>query len=280
MKKLILTLTFLGLGVMSYAQFGSWGDWGGSSDDKPKKEKKKDEKKKDENASDSTSTEDEWGSGGDDSWGSNSGGSDWGGGSGWGESGGSGSSYQKPVAKKPVIKKEEKVLLPYDSVRKLIIYKGIQELEECEFCTEDSLYYRFKTWAKGEFGKKIFKNKKALGLDQKFQKINLKLKMPLKVKKNKYVKEQVGDVKLSLTIWFQPYRYKYLFSNFVHEVPPTGTQTEAQMVYFEYYQESKRNVQKNNQYLKAIDNTVKEYIEDMKVALNDKPVSLLDEDDW
>ena len=81
-------------------------------------------------------------------------------------------------------------------------------------------------------------------------------------------------------MWFQPYRYKYLFSNFVHEVPPIGTQTESQMVYFEYYQESKRNVQENNKYLKAVDDKVKKYIDAMKVALNDKPISLLDEDDW
>jgi hypothetical protein len=66
----------------------------------------------------------------------------------------------------------------------------------------------------------------------------------------------------------------------VHEVPPTGTQTEAQMVYFEYYRESKRNTQENNSYLKAINKQVTAYIEEMRVALDDKPISLMDEDDW
>ena len=276
MKRIILTLAVVLTAHLTHAQFGSWGDWGGSSDDNKKEEKKKEEKK-DESSTDTTKTDDGWGSSDDGGWGSDDGG--WGSDDGWG-SGGSGNSYQKAVPKKKEFKKEEKVDLPYDTLRKLIIYKGIQELEECEYCTEDSLYYRFKTWAKDEFGKKLFKNKKNVGLDEKYQKINLKLTVPLNIQENKFKSVRKGNVQVNLTMWFQPYRYKYLFSNFVHEVPPTGTQTEAQLVYFEYYRESKRNQQENNNYMKAIDKQVKAYIEEMRVALDDKPISLMDEDDW
>lgn len=275
MKKLFILIAVVFTTNLAFGQDGGWGSWG-DSDDKKKKEKKK-EKKEDTSASD-TASSDEWGDGDDSSWGGSDNG-DWGSDDGWG-GGGSGNTYEKAVAKKKEFKKEEKVELPYDTTRKLIIYKGVQELEECELCTEDSLYYRFKTWAKGEFGKKLFKSKKKVGLDEKFQKINLKLSVPLNVAQNKFKTVQKGSVQINLTMWFQPYRYKYLFSNFVHEVPPTGTQTEAQLVYFEYYRESKRNAQENNDYLKAIDKQMKAYIEEMRVALDDKPISLMDEDDW
>ena len=263
MKKLIITVGVFLFTSFSYGQFGSWGDWGDSGDEKKKEEKK-------EKAESDTSSSSEWESSDDEGWGSDDG---WGG-------GGSSNAYQKPIAKKKQFKKEEKIELPFDSVRKLIIYKGIQELEECEFCTEDSLYYRFKNWAKEEWGKKLFKNKNVVGLDEQFQKINLKLNVPLNIEENKFKSYQKGTVQVNLTMWFQPYRYKYLFSNFVHEVPPTGTQTEAQMVYFEYYRKSKRNTEENNNYLKAIDKQVKAYISQMRVALDDKPISLMDEDDW
>lgn len=269
MKKLILTAGLFVFGLASYAQFGSWGDWGDSSGDKKKEEKKKSDSKSDM-ASDTTTVDDGWGSSDDGGWGSSEG---------WGDAG-TGSSYQKPVAAKKDFKREEKVLLPYDSLRKLIIYTGIQELEDCEYCTEDSLYYRFKDWAKDNFGKKVFNSKKTLGLDEQFQKINLILELPFSVKNTKFTSSPAGNVRLNLTMWFQPYRYKYLFSNFVHEVPPTGTQSESQMVYFEYYQESKRNLDENNGYLNAIDEQVRNYIDKMKVALNDKPISLMNEDDW
>jgi hypothetical protein len=274
MKKLILTAGLFVFGLASYAQFGSWGDWEDSSGDKKKEEKKKDDKKpgaKSDVASDTMVADDGWGSSDDGGWGSSEG---------WGDAGTGGTGYLKPVAAKKDFKREGKVLLPYDSLRKLIIYTGIQELEDCEFCTEDSLYYRFKDWAQNNFGPKIFKSKKTLGLDEQFQKINLILTLPFSVKNTKFTSSRAGNVQLNLTMWFQPYRYKYLFSNFVHEVPPTGTQTESQMVYFEYYQESKRNIDENNGYLNAIDNQVKEYIDKLKVALNDKPISLIDDDDW
>ena len=99
-------------GLASYGQFGSWGDsgdsggWGDTSEDK--------KEKSDDTASDSSDTEDEWGSSSDGDWGSAEG---------FGESGGS--SYNKPVSKKREFKNQEKVLLPYDSIRKLIIYRGI-----------------------------------------------------------------------------------------------------------------------------------------------------------
>lgn len=256
------------LGYGAFGQFGSWGDSDGSSGwgDTEKSTS-------DTASADTSAADDPWGSSDGDAWGSSD--------DGWGSSGTTtGSGSVKPVAKKREFIKEEKVMLPYDTIRKLIIYKGIQELEDCEFCTDDSLYLRFKDWAKNEFGKKIFKDKKILDLDEQYAKINLILTLPLEVQANKFTSYNRGKVKLNLTMWFQPYRYKYLFSNFIHEVPPVGTQTEAQMVYFEYYQESKRNVQDNNKYLKAIDTKVKKYIEAMKVALNDKPISLMDEDDW
>jgi hypothetical protein len=268
MKKLTITMILCVLGYGAYGQFGSWGDSGGGSGWGDTEETKKDTA-----SSDSTVTEDAWGSSEGGEWG----GSD----DAWGSSGSSSTGgYGKQVAKKREFIKEEKVLLPYDTIRKLIIYKGIQELEDCEYCTDDSLYLRFKDWAKNEFGKKIFKDKKILNLDEQYAKINLILTLPLEVQSNKFTSYNKGNVQLNLTMWFQPYRYKYLFSNFVHEVPPIGTQTESQMVYFEYYQESKRNVQENNKYLKAVDDKVKKYIDAMKVALNDKPISLLDEDDW
>ncbi len=142
------------------------------------------------------------------------------------------------------------------------------------------MYYRFKIWAENEFGARIFKDKKAISLDQKFQKVTMKVKVPLMVENNKFTINQMGSANVSFTMWFQPYRYKYLFTNFVHEVPPTGTQTEAQMGYFEYYQEFKRNSESNNSYLKDIDKKVNNWIDKMKIALNDKPMSLSDDDDW
>mgnify|MGYP001115326838 CR=1 FL=1 len=274
MKKLILTIALTTTGIFA---FGQWGSWGDTEDTKPKKEEKKNNETKVTKADTAKPAAEPDGYG---EWGTEEeSNSDWGGGSAWGSSGG-GSSYEKQKASKPMYIKEDRVFLPYDSVRKLIVYTGVQELEECEFCTEDSLYYRFKIWAEKEFGAKIFKDKKAIGLDQKFQKITMRVKVPLMVENNKYTLNQVGSANVSFTMWFQPYRYKYLFTNFVHEVPPTGTQTEAQMVYFEYYQESKRNSESNNSYLKAIDKKVNNWVDKMKIALNDKPMALSEDDDW
>ncbi len=282
MKRTILTTVILCSSYFAFAQNGGWGSWGDTPAEKPKKETKKKETKKETEpevvAEPDTATGDglgDWGasSSDDGGWG--------GGGSAWGSSGSSGGmGYEKAKNAKPNYKNEEKVLLPYDSVRKLILYTGIKELDQCELCSEDSLYYRFKIWAEKEFGAKIFKDKKAIGLDQKFQKITMNVKVPLMVENNKFVSVQNGEAKLSMTIWFQPFRYKYLFTNFVHETPPSGTQTETQMVYFEYYQESKNNVEGNNKILKSIDKKVNGWIEKIGIALNDKPMALSDDDDW
>jgi len=285
MKKMILTTIFVSSSIFAIAQNGTWGgSWGETSNEKPKKDTKKKDSKAEpekpapaaEEVKDSASTDGygEWGSGEskDNGW--------EGGGKAWGQDGASGSGLMKPKNAVPVFVKEEKMFLPYDSIRKLIVYSGIKELEQCELCSEDSLYYRFKIWAEKEFGAKIFKDKKAIGLDQKFQKITMNVKVPLMIENNKFVSTQNGEAQVAFTIWFQPYRYKYLFTNFVHEVPPTGTQTQTQQIYFEYYQDSKNNIEGNNKILKAIDKKIKTWIDKIGVALNDKPISLSNEDDW
>jgi hypothetical protein len=172
-----------------------------------------------------------------------------------------------------------RVVLPYDSIRELIYYTEIMEVEECEECMADSLYWRSMHYLTKLYGKKSMK--KFLDEDKKLQKIVLKVKVPVFVRNNKFAKVRNGDCEYKLILRFQDYRYKYDISNFVHLTPPQGTQKDVQRTYLEYYMKSKANVQNTDKILTAVDTDIQSFIGELKDALKDPPFLGIDLDnDW
>ena len=73
---------------------------------------------------------------------------------GWGAGSTEGNSGEnQAIKKKPYVR----FVPPYDSLRELIFYEGIVEDEECETCTEDSLFMRAKRYLMKRYGTKEYK---------------------------------------------------------------------------------------------------------------------------
>jgi len=188
---------------------------------------------------------------------------------GWG---GEGTAEQPKIVKKPYVR----FIPPYDTLRELIFYEGIIEDEECETCTEDSLYNRARNYLVKRFGKKDFK--KFIVEDKKPGTLTLKVKVPMVLKSGKYAKARNGDLEYTISLRFKEARYKYQFGRFAHVQLPQGLNSTTVKTYHEYYMKAKRGFESTDKYLLAADDEVKSIVEGLKRALKEpyKP----EEDDW
>ena len=222
----------------------------------------------------------QWGSGDDDSGagaatatdssGSGSGDSGgWGGGSGASENG---SGESQAVKKKPYVR----FTPPYDSLRELIFYEGVVEDEECETCTEDSLFIRAKRYLMKRYGKKEYK--KFVVEEKANSLIYLKVKVPMVIQNGVNSKSRNGDLDYVLVLRFKEARYKYQFGNFAHTLLPQGLNSTQVKTYHEYYMKVKRGYETTDKYLIAADREVKSIVDGLKASL--KAPYVPDEDDW
>jgi hypothetical protein len=181
-------------------------------------------------------------------------------------------SSSAPEEVKPaenVVKPYERISLYVDSITNLISYLGVVEQEES---SSDSLYIRAKKWITNTFGQNV-----KYETDKKAQKIIVSLSIPAYLYTNKYGKRLNGKYDFKLTLWIKEGRYKYLYSNFVHEAtkPATGN---AMRNYFEFYYTTQNNIKNSDMLLRFADKDINTMIEKMKRALSD-PLDI-DEDDW
>ena len=168
-----------------------------------------------------------------------------------------------------VVKPYERISLYVDSITNLISYLGVVEQEES---SSDSLYIRAKKWITNTFGQNV-----KYETDKKAQKIIVSLSMPAYLYTNKYGKRFNGKYDFKLTLWIKEGRYKYQYSNFVHEAtkPAAGN---AMRNYFEFYYTTQNNIKNSDMLLRFADKDINAMIEKMKRALSD-PLDI-DEDDW
>ncbi len=138
----------------------------------------------DDSGSGATATADSTGSGSAEAGG-------WGAGSTEGNSG-----ENQAIKKKPYVR----FVPPYDSLRELIFYEGIVEDEECETCTEDSLFMRAKRYLMKRYGKKEYK--KFVVEEKANSLIYLKVKVPLVIQNGKNSKSRNGDLNYLLVLRF------------------------------------------------------------------------------
>jgi hypothetical protein len=221
----------------------------------------------------------QWGSGDDDSGAgaataADSSGAGSGGSGGWGSGGSSesGSNESQAIKKKPYVR----FIPPYDSLRELIFYEGIVEDEECETCTEDSLYMRAKRYLMKRYGKKEYK--KFVVEEKANSLIYLKVKVPMVIQNGSNSKARNGDLDYVLFLRFKEARYKYQFGNFAHTLLPQGLNSTQVKTYHEYYMKVKRGYETTDKYLLAADREVKAIVDGLKASL--KAPYVPDEEDW
>ena len=275
MKKLILTITILGLfGLGSYAQYEDYSDeWDYGSDDTYDY---------DDNGggsvADSTATDDGWE---DDGWDNNSS-FDLGGGY-------SGGDYVRSARPKFEHKTYERFTgMPYDSATELVTYMEIIEITVPDdylgepYDYADSLHARAVKWLGVQFGEKQAKKMmEENGPDSKNREgltIMAIAKLPLVVELNKFAKKAAGIIQFDMELRFKDGRYRYKFNNFVHVEEDQTEGKEPVTTYIEYYMDAKKNVQDNDRILIATNNQMNILIEDLKRTCAAKP--FIDDDDW
>ncbi len=192
---------------------------------------------------------------------------------GWSNGSGEGGSGEtQGIKKKPYVR----FVPPYDSLRELIFYEGIVEDEECETCTEDSLFVRAKRYLMRRYGKKEYK--KFVVEEKPNSLIYLKVKVPMVVQNGNNSKSRNGDLDYVLVLRFKESRYKYQFGNFSHTLLPQGLNSTQVKTYHEFYMKSKRGYETSDKYLIAADKEVKQIVDGLKASL--KAPYVPDEDDW
>lgn len=174
-----------------------------------------------------------------------------------------------PAPEEPKQKPYERIILDFDSVTNLIIYSGVVEQEESP---SDSIYLRAKKWIERRWGKSI-----KMETDKRNQKLVFIVSIPAYKYTNKYTKSPMGRYSFKLSLWIKEGRYKYVYTNFVHEgdKPNEGNPMRN---YFEYYYTTTTNIKGVDQILRNADKDINELITEMKKALKD-PI-IVDEDDW
>lgn len=190
---------------------------------------------------------------------------------------GNGTDGSDDEPKKPEKKPYVRIVMPVDSITELITYDSIIEQTDSYY---DSLYLRAKRWvtAKWYADKKQKELVKVFTDDVLYEKFKVKVKLPMRVRYNKFSSNEYGQVEFNLTMRFKDGKYKYHVSNMIHLLPETSDKKDINYVYLEFYMKSEKNVVNYDRYLRAADAAVRKMVVDMTKAMRE-PVEV-DEDDW
>lgn len=184
--------------------------------------------------------------------------------------------------KKPEKKPYIRIKLPLDTITELISYESVIEQETSY---SDSLYIRGKRWVVHKWGvpyatkKKDMKDNEAMFIeDLMYEKFKALLKVPLRVRYNKYSSSDYGELRFTLTMRFKEGKYKYTITNLTHLLPETSDKKDINYVYMEFYMKSERNIVTYDRYLRGADGAVQRMVKDMLKFM--KEPADVDEDDW
>lgn len=217
----------------------------------------------------------------------------------------SGSSYdeyessmmpeQKEEEKPITYKRYERFVPPMDTITDLVTYMGIVPFtplpnDVYDGGTIDSLYLRAKIYLLKRYIKDYRESKNPK--DNVFPKdiliedfkpdgengrIIIKPTVPLYVSTNSYTKAQWGTITFKIEIRVKEEKYKYKFTNFVHNTVEKGSEKPIK-TYVEYYANTNRGYKSTDQILIAIDRMVKEMVKELASIMRDPIV--LDPDDF
>jgi len=206
------------------------------------------------------------------------------------------STYSEPEVPKtsPKFKPYERFKSPIDTVSNLITYMGVVAFKPFindvyDGGTIDSLYLRSKKFLMRQFlagyketpKKPMVFPKEMLVEDYRpdgdVGRIIIRVTAPLMVKNNSFSSTQNGTVSFKIDLRVKEDKYKYKFTNFVHNTLEKGSEKPTK-VYMEYYANQAKGLKYNDRYLVAIDRMVKEIIKDLGKVIKDPIV--LDEDDF
>lgn len=202
------------------------------------------------------------------------------------------SSEPKPIT----YKKYERFKAPMDTITELVTYTGVVPFKPLindvyEGGTIDSLYWRAKSFLMARYIKDYRKSKKPfeevfpkemliedMKPDGENGRIIIRPTIPLKVRNNNSnVTAEFGTITFKLEIRVKEDKYKYKFTNFVHNTVEKGSDKPTK-VYIEFYANGARGVKGTDRVLIAIDTMVKEFVKELAKVMKDPVV--LDPDDF
>lgn len=207
----------------------------------------------------------------------------------------SGSSGPDPSEMPTTYKKYDRFKPPIDTISDLITYTGIVPFtplanDVYDGGTIDSLYWRAKIYLMKKYIRdyRASKNPKDLVFpkdiliedvkpDGENGRIIIKPTVPLYVSTNSFTKSQWGTLTFKIEIRVKEEKYKYKFTNFVHNTVEKGSEKPIK-TYVEYYANTTRGFKGTDQILLSIDRMVKEIIKELSVVMKDPVV--LDPDDF
>lgn len=194
----------------------------------------------------------------------------------------------------PKYKKYERFKAPIDTITDLVTYTGVMpftplENDVYDGGTIDSLYWRAKKYLLQKYIKDYrAKSTKDMVFpkdlliedvkpDGENGRIVIKPTVPIYIKNNSFNSTPAGTLTFRIEIRVKEDKYKYKFTNFVHNTVEKGTEKPTK-TYIEYYANNNRGVKGTDQILLAVDRMVKEIIKELSLVMKD-PI-ILDPDDF
>jgi hypothetical protein len=205
-----------------------------------------------------------------------------------------GTSSEEEV-KKPEFKPYERFKAPMDTVTELVTYIGVVPFKPIvndvyDGGTIDSLYWRakkylmqkyIKDYRAGKSSKDMVFPKDMLIEDYKpdgdVGRIIIRATAPLVIKNTSFSTSPGGSVTFKLEIRVKEDKYKYRFTNFVHNTVEKGTEKPIK-TYIEFYVNNKRGFKGTDFILLAVDRMVKDMLKDLYKVMKD-PI-IIDQDDF
>lgn len=200
-----------------------------------------------------------------------------------------------PAMMPTTYKKYERFRPPMDTITDLITYTGVVPFmplanDVYDGGTIDSLYWRAKIYLMKKYIKDYRQSKKPnenvfpkdilvedFKPDGENGRIVIRPTVPLYVRTNEFTSQQWGTLTFKIEIRVKEEKYKYKFTNFVHNTVEKGTEKPVK-TYVEYYANTTRGFKGTDQILIAIDRMVKEIIKELALVMRDPVV--LDPDDF
>ncbi len=196
--------------------------------------------------------------------------------------------------KVPTYKKYERFKAPIDTITDLVTYMGVVPFtplanDVYDGGTIDSLYWRAKKYLM----EKYIKDYRAKApKDMVFPKdlliedvkpdgengrIVIRPTIPLYIRNNSFSSTPAGTLTFKIEIRVKEDKYRYKFTNFVHNTVEKGSEKSIK-TYIEYYANNTRGYKGTDQILLAVDRMVKEIVKELAKIMKDPIV--LDPDDF
>lgn len=192
-------------------------------------------------------------------------------------------------------KKYERFKAPMDTITELVTYMGIVPFKPMpndvyDGGTIDSLYMRAKLYLMQKYIKdyRASNNPKDnifpkdiliedMKPDGENGRIVIKPTVPLYISSNSFTKKEWGTLTFKIEIRVKEDKYRYKFTNFVHNTVEKGSEKPTK-TYIEYYANNTRGFKSTDQVLIAIDKMVKDIVKDLSKVMKDPIV--IDQDNF